>query len=96
MFVRSLIADPPDLRVSGASEVLVPPFAKPQIAQSVVPSAVRSTGVTAGSTTIEPLSAPTPVTVAAQFENVEVSSVPAFVAVAVTASPSTGERPSGR
>src|SRR4051794_53762 len=38
MFVRLLIADPPLFRTSGASEVLVPPPAKPQIAQSSAPT----------------------------------------------------------
>ncbi len=43
--VSAEMAEPPDFRMSGASEVLVPPAAKPQIAQSSSPSAVRSTGL---------------------------------------------------
>ena len=41
MSAETLIAEPPDFRTSGASDVLVPWFAKPQTAQSSFPSAVR-------------------------------------------------------
>jgi len=41
MSVRALIAFPPARRTSGASDVLVPPLANPQTAQSSVPGAVR-------------------------------------------------------
>src|SRR5579875_478299 len=88
MSVRLLIPEPPAFRTSGASDVLVPEPEYPQTAQSSFPSEVRSAST--------PFSASVPVSEPAigaaavtHCENVEV--LPAeSVAVAVSASPTTG------
>src|SRR5439155_3356628 len=95
MFVRSLIAEPPALRTSGASEVLVPPPANPQTAQSSVPTEVRLTDVVAGGsldTATLPCRSPAAVTVA-QFENSDVLPSGAM-AVIVTLLPGASAVPS--
>ncbi len=84
MFVSELISLAPSLRASGAIDVLVPPPALPQIAQSSVPRALRFTsppGTVVELATI-PASAPVLVKVT-QDENSDVLP-PGPVAVAVT------------
>ena len=85
MFVRGLISLAPSLRESGASEVLFPPLALPQIAQSSVPRALRLTSAGAGSWATLPSIVPVLESVA-HGENADVFP-DGSVAVAVTTVP---------
>lgn len=68
MSVSALIPVPPVLRSSGVNDVLVPPSANPQIAQSMSPSAVRFRLVTAPGNNV-PLRVPACETVASHETN---------------------------